>query len=162
MKKLLKVFGVIVLALLLIIGAGAIYFVASFPKVGPARNLVIESTPERVARGRYLANHVAACFFCHGTRNFDYYAGPIVPGTEAKGGEEFKGEFGTIYLPNLTPAALGNWSDGEIELALVAGVNQEGKALFPMMPYREYGKMNEEDINAIVAYLRTLPSIPNE
>ncbi len=161
MKKFLKIFGVIVLVLLLMVGASAIYFVSSFPKVGPARNLTIASTPERVARGKYLANHVAACFSCHSTRNFDYYAGPIVPGTGGKGGQELKGDFGTIHLPNITPAALGSWSDGELVRAITAGVNNEGKALFPMMPYREYGQMDEEDLKAIVAYLRALPPIPN-
>ncbi len=163
MKKFLKIFGGIVLALLVLIGAGLIYFVFSYPKSEPASNIKIELTTERIKRGEYLANHVTPCFYCHSTPNYNYYSGPIVSGTKGKGGTKIEeGGLGKVYIPNITPAALGNWSDGEIIRAITAGVNKEGKALFPMMPYTEYQLMPEEDMQAIVAYLRTLPPIPND
>jgi mono/diheme cytochrome c family protein len=161
MKKFLKIFGGIVLALILLIGAGAIYFVSSFPKAGPASDMKIQSTPEKIARGQYLANHVTVCIDCHSTRNFDYYSGPIVSGTEGKGGMEFPDAAGTFYPSNITPAALGNWTDGEIMRAVASGVNKDGEALFPMMPYPLYGQLAQEDVEAIVAYLKTLPPIQN-
>ncbi len=52
MKKFLKIFGGIVLALILIVGAGLIYFFTSFPKVGTAPNLTIDATPEKIERSR--------------------------------------------------------------------------------------------------------------
>jgi mono/diheme cytochrome c family protein len=163
MKKFLKIFGGIVLALLLLIGAGLIYFVASFPKAEPAANIKIELTSERVKRGEYLANHVTPCFYCHATSDYNYYSGPPAPGTKGKGGTKIEDEgLGVLYIPNITPAALGNWSDGEIVRAITAGVNKNGEALFPMMPYTEFKLLPEEDVHAIVAYLRTLPPIPNE
>ncbi|MDZ7363094.1 MAG: c-type cytochrome [candidate division KSB1 bacterium] len=162
MKKFLKILGGIVLALVVLMGAGLIYFMSSFPKAGPAPNLTIEPAPEKVARGKYLANHVTVCIDCHSTRNFDYYSGPLEPGTEGKGGAEFAEPIGTFYVPNITPAALGNWTDGEILHAFTAGVNKDGQALFPFMPYPIYSALSQDDAEAIVAYLRTLPPIQNE
>jgi len=162
MKKFLKIFRGIVLAVVLLVGTGLIYFVSSFPKAGPAPNLTIEPTPEKIARGMYLANHVTVCIDCHSTRNFDYYSGPLEPGTEGKGGAEFVETIGTLYAPNITPAAIGNWTDGEILHALTAGVNKDGQALFPLMPYPIYSALSQDDAEAIVAYLRTLPPIQNE
>jgi mono/diheme cytochrome c family protein len=162
MKKILKILGGIVLALAVLLGAGAIYFFATFPKAEPAADLRIEPTPEKIARGKYLANHVAVCLDCHSTHDYNYYSNPVVPGTEGKGGEEFTEAIGTLRMPNITPAALGNWTDGEIMRAITAGVDKDGRALFPMMPYLNYSQLAEEDVHAIVAYIRTLPPIQNE
>jgi mono/diheme cytochrome c family protein len=162
MRKFLKIFGGIVLGLLALLGAGLIYFFAAFPKVGPAADLKIEATPERIARGKYLTNHVTICLDCHSTHDYNYYSGPLVPGTEGKGGTDFTDEAGTFYMPNITPAVIGNWSDGEIVRAITAGVDKDGKPLFPMMPYQIYNQLAEEDVHAIVAYIRTLPPIQNE
>lgn len=162
MKKFFKILGGIVLGLVVLLGAGLIYFFSAFPKVGRASDLKIELTPEKIARGKYLANHVSVCIDCHSTRDFNYYSGPIMPGTEGKGGAEFAEAAGTFYPRNITPAALGNWTDGEIVRAIVSGIDKDGKALFPMMPYPIYNQLAQEDAEAIVAYLRTLPAIQNE
>jgi mono/diheme cytochrome c family protein len=161
MKKFFKILGGIVLGLVVLLGAGLVYFFSAFPKVGPATDLKIELTPEKIARGKYLANHVSVCIDCHSQRDFNYYAGPIVPGTEGKGGMEFADAAGTFYPRNITPAALGNWTDGEIVRAIVSGVDKDGAALFPMMPYPIANHAAQDDIEAIVAYLRTLPPIQN-
>jgi len=58
MKKFLKIFGGIVLTLLLLVGAGLIYFVSSYPKSEAAANIKIELTTEKIKRGEYLMNHV--------------------------------------------------------------------------------------------------------
>jgi mono/diheme cytochrome c family protein len=162
MRKFLKIFGGIIIALVLLIGAGLAYFVASFPKAEPAADIKIQATPEKIARGKYLAHHVTVCIDCHSTRNFDYFSGPVVAGTEGKGGMEFPDLAGTFYPSNITPAALGSWTDGEIIRAITAGVNKEGAALFPMMPYPMYKDLAQEDVEAIVAYVRTLPAIQND
>jgi len=163
MKKFLKIFGGIVLALLLLVGAGLAYFVLSYPKSEPPASIKIELTTEKIKRGEYLANHVTPCFYCHASPDYNYYSGPLAPGTKGKGGAKIEQDgLGKLYMPNITPAALGNWTDGELIRAITAGVNKEGKALFPMMPYTEYRRMPEEDVQAIVAYLRTLPPIPND
>lgn len=162
MKKFLKIFGGIVLALVVLIGAGLLYFISAFPKVGAAVNLKIAVTPEKIARGKYLSNHVSVCIDCHSTRDFNFYSGPVMPGTEGKGGAEFVDAAGTFYPRNITPAALGNWTDGEIIRAITSGVDKDGQALFPMMPYPIYNYLAQDDVEAIVAYLRTLPPIQND
>lgn len=162
MKKVFKILGGIVLALVVLVGAGVIYFLSAFPKVGAAPELHVTATPELVERGKYLANHVNVCIDCHSTRDFNYYSGPIISGTEGKGGAEFVETIGTFRAPNITPAALAEWSDGEIARAIASGVNKDGEALFPMMPYPIYNALAQEDLEALIAYLRTLPRIENE
>ncbi|HET8754023.1 MAG TPA: hypothetical protein VFM59_06645, partial [Salinimicrobium sp.] len=151
------------LALVLIIAVVFIKFL--LPNVGEAPYLEIASSPERVEHGKYLANHVAVCMDCHSARDWKRYTGPLVPGTFGKGGEYFGPEMGfpgKFYAKNLTPIHLGNWSDGELFRAITTGVSKDGHALFPVMPYLYYGKMDEEDIYSIIAYLRTLEPIENE
>lgn len=149
----MKIFGGIVLALILVVGAGLIYFFASFPKVGAAPDISIQATPEKIARGKYLANHVSVCIDCHSTRNFDYYSGPIVPGTEGKGGMEFTEAFGTFRPSNITPAALGNWSDGEI----VRAIRRFGRDL-QLLAHFEAGEKRREETQhgGIKRQMRTL------
>ena len=119
-----------------------------------------------MTRGAYLFNNVARCVDCHSTRDWTKYAAPVVKGTEGKGGEAFThalmGVPGEFYARNITPTALADWTDGEIARAITTGVNKHGEALFPVMPYRNYGELDPEDIDAIVAYIRTLKPQPDE
>jgi hypothetical protein len=164
LRKMFKIIGITAAVLMLLIVAGLVYFNASFPKAEPPVNVTVELTPERIARGEYLANHVNVCIDCHSNRDWSKFSGPIIPGTEARGGDEFGKEMGfpgTIYAKNITPANLGNWTDGEIIRAITTGVNKHNEALFPIMPYYNYNQMSEEDVYSIVAYLRTLPPIEN-
>jgi mono/diheme cytochrome c family protein len=164
MRPAVRWFLRIVVVLLIIAAAGVGYLFIAYPSVPPAENVQVAITPERVARGAYLFDHVAICVACHSTRDFSRVAGPVVRGTEGKGGEAFTREMGmpgTIHARNITPAAIGDWTDGEIVRALAAGVDKHGDALFPLMPYLNYGAMDREDIEAIVAYMRTLPPIVN-
>lgn len=101
---------------------------------------------------------------CHSTRDFTRFAGPVVTGTEGKGGEAFPREMGfpgNFYARNITPAAIGDWTDGDVIRALTTGVSKHGESLFPLMPYLSYGKADQEDVESIVAYLRTLKPIVN-
>ena len=164
-SKLKKSLGYLFLVIAITIVAGILYLRFFLPDVEAAPYLSIEATPERIERGRYLANHVTGCMDCHSTRDWSRYSAPIVEGTLGKGGEYFGPEMGfpgKFYSRNLTPANLGDWTDGEIFRAITTGVNREGKALFPVMPYSFYRKMDREDIYAIIAYLRTLPARPSE
>ncbi|MGV3559069.1 c-type cytochrome [Larkinella arboricola] len=101
---------------------------------------------------------------CHSRRDYNRLGGPVVSGTVGGGGEEFGKNYGlpgTYYAKNITPFALKNWSDTELLLAMTAGVSKDGKPLFPLMPYANYGKMDESDALAILAYLRTLEPVEN-
>lgn len=164
MKKILKfvAWGTGLVVLVIALGLG--YLFVRYPHVEPVRDLSVSTTPERLARGAYLANHVAVCVDCHSTRNWDYFAGPIVPGTEGKGGEVFDESFGfpgTIVAHNITPAALGSVNDGVLYRAITSGVDKKGRAMFPLMPYTRYNSMSEEDVLSVIAYIRSLKPIEN-
>lgn len=149
----------------LLIGGGFTYLMTAYPKVSPAETLSVEKTPARVERGRYLATHVAVCLDCHSTRDWGKLSGPLVPGTLGKGGEYFGRDFGfpgDFYSRNLTPAAIGEWGDGEVLRAFTSGVSKDGRPFFPVMPYTSYRHMTHADAEAIVAFLRTLEAIDSD
>ncbi len=165
MKKVLRVLGFLVLFLVIAASAGLLYFNSAFPVKISANDFHLDATPKQIARGEYLVHHVTLCLDCHSTRNFEYYAGPIVDGTWGKGGESFdqaKANVpGIIYATNITPAGIGNWTNGEIMRAITAGLSKDNVALFPLMPYTHYAGMAKEDVLSIIAYIRTLPAIEN-
>jgi mono/diheme cytochrome c family protein len=165
MGKVLKIIGIVVGILALGIVAVMAYVKLALPNVGPPPVIAIRATPAQIEHGRYLANHVANCMSCHSTRDFLKRAGPVVSGTEGKGGEGFLREDGfpgNYYAPNLTPAHLLNWSDGQIYRAITTGVSRDGHALFPVMPYEKFAHMDPNDIKDIISYLRSLKPIQND
>jgi len=116
-------------------------------------------TPELIARGEYLANHVTICMDCHGERDWTRYSGPPVQGTAGTGGEIFNQQMGfpgVFYAKNITPGHLGNWTDDQLLRAFTTGVKPDGEVLFPVMPYPYYRHLDPTDAAAIIAYIRTL------
>ncbi|MBL7765109.1 MAG: c-type cytochrome [Chitinophagaceae bacterium] len=164
MKKVLKVLGYLLLIIVVLLAGLITYVKMALPNVGPAENLTVELTPERIARGKYLAHSVTVCMDCHSTRDWSKFSGPLVPNTLGKGGEKFDQTFGfpgVYYSKNITPAGIKDYTDGELYRAITTGVNRKGEALFPVMPYHYYGRMDPEDIKSIIAYIRTLTPIEN-
>lgn len=157
--KILRIAGFLALALILIVVFSGIYIKVALPNMGEPEAIQIERTPERVERGKYLANHVTVCMDCHGTRDWSLFSGPMVPGVEGAGGEPFlreQGFPGSFYAPNITPYHLGDWTDGELLRAITTGETKDHRALFPLMGYLRFGKMDLEDVYSIIAYIRTL------
>lgn len=135
------------------------------PFIGPrARELTdrtFQATDARIVRGRYLVRSVAGCLACHS----DVDTGRGVP-TEAAmdGGGKVMAAEGLPWLvaPNLTPdpeTGIGTWSDDMLARAIREGIGHDGRALFPMMPYPVYREMSDEDLAAIIVYLRSLPPV---
>ena len=122
-----------------------------------------------VQRGEYLVKSLGACGDCHTPRNLlgqpdtgRFLAGMNgifqVPGLGPDGGP------GIIGASNLTPdmdTGLGSWTDAQIKNAMLNGIDKDGNALFPIMPYYVLHNMSDADADAIVAYLRTIPAIGN-
>ena len=158
MKKILL--AVVVLLLLIPIGL-ITYLNVAFPKDIPAPAITASKDPAVIAHGEYLANHVLACVDCHSDRNWTARTGPVVPGTIGKGGQGMEPEVGDVVARNITPFALADWSDGEIARAIACGLDRDGVALSPSMPYMEYNTLYEEDLVAVVSYIRTLAPIDN-
>ena len=118
MRRWLKIAGYCLLALLLLVVVAIPAVIGIRPIIGPrARPLTertFERTPERVERGRYIANSVSGCMFCHSELDWQAPGFPVKPGTEG-GGRSFADE-GVPFLssPNLTPdveTGAGSWSD---------------------------------------------------
>lgn len=162
MKRLLR-YVVILVGVAIVFVLGLLGYVTFFlPNVGAPLELKVEITPERLERGKYLANNVMLCMDCHAERDWSIYAGPPVESKLGAGGERFDHDMnfpGIFYAPNLTPAALSDWTDGEIFRAVTSGVSKDGRALFPIMPYLNYGQLEKEDIYSVIAYLRSLQPV---
>ncbi len=155
------ILGIIVVVLAL---GGFLYLKNAFPKVAPPEDMKVEITPERVERGKYLANHVMLCMDCHGERDWTLFAGPPKPGTLGAGGDRFDQTMnfpGVFYARNITPHGIGDWRDGEIYRLLTTGVTKHNEVIFPVMPYGNYAKCDPEDLKAVIAYLRTLEPVKN-
>ncbi len=166
MRKFIALFAIL-------IGIASIsYFTAcnNNKKEEPQANNKEDSLKKVIARGDYLANHVAACIHCHSQRDFTKFAGPTVPGTEGGGGQAFAHDMldaipGVLYSRNITPdpeTGIGTWTDDEILRAITQGINKNGDTLFPLMPYARYNHMAKEDLLSIIAYLHTLKPIKNK
>ena len=165
MKKLFKFVGYSLLTIMLLVAIVLVYIKTALPKVGDPENLSIAYTPERIERGRYLANSVTICMDCHSTRDWTKFSGPIIPGTFGVGGERFDqtvGFPGVYFSKNITPHGISRYTDGELFRVITTGVTKEGRAMFPVMPYQHYGAMDPEDINSIIAYIRSLAPIKTE
>jgi hypothetical protein len=162
MKRIMFGFALI---LLLAVIMGIVYLKLILPDVGPAPELQVQITQERIERGRYLAHNVMLCADCHSMRDYSRFSGPITGKHFAGGGNEFTEENGlpgNFHAKNLTPYYLGEWTDGEIFRAITSGVSKDGSALFPVMPYPLYNQAEAEDIYAVIAYLRTLEPVEND
>jgi len=165
MKKTFKIIAYIVGGVIILVTGFSIYFNSSYPNVDPPSNEKVEVTPVRLERGKYLANHVTVCIDCHSTRDWTKYSGPPKMGTLGMGGDKFDeataGIPGVLYAKNITPAGIGKYTDGELMRLITNGVTNEGRAIFPLMPYLGYNKLTKEDLYSIVVYIRSLQSIQN-
>ena len=77
MRKVFKILGILLGIVIIIIACAAIYIKTALPDVGPPPELKITASPEKIERGKYLANHVMICMDCHSTRDWRYFAGPM-------------------------------------------------------------------------------------
>ncbi len=165
MKVVLKVLGALVLLAVVLAGAGVVYLAMKKPALSAPSAEKVEATPARMARGEYLVLHVSDCLGCHSDFQRDRFGVPPKPGTEGQGGYPFDKKLGipgVVQAQNITPdpeTGLGSWTDGEIIRAVREGVDRNGQALFPQMPYPYFRSMSDEDVRSVVVYLRTLKPI---
>jgi mono/diheme cytochrome c family protein len=128
-------------------------------------NEVVTSTPERLARGSYLVNQAMACGACHTPRQGGTLLGGERPDRVLAGTTlELRPGGIKVWAPNLTPdveTGLGGWSDDEIMRAVRDGVGKDGRLMFPMMPFSSYQHVSDEDLRAVVAYLRSVRPVKN-
>lgn len=116
---------------------------------------------DAVARGDYLVNSIMGCGNCHTPQG---PAGPDISRRLAGGmAIEEPGLF-TAQVPNITQDAatgIGAWTDGQIATAIRDGLRPDGSLIGPPMPMALYRGISDDDLAAIVAYLRTVPAVAN-
>ena len=114
---------------------------------------------DKLKRGFYLAT-IAHCMECH-SRAPD--GTPDFKGRWGKGGHEMTGPYGKVTVANITShpdKGIGRWSDAEIRRALREGVGRDGRTFKPPMARNiYYSTMTDEDVDAIIAWLRTIPPL---
>ena len=106
---------------------------------------------ELVARGQYIFAVSGGCA-CHTEPK----------GVHNAGARPFQIPLGTVYSTNLTSdneTGLGNWTDQQIIDAIIKGLRKDGSRQLPLMPYTLYSGMAQEDLKALVAYLRSLKPV---
>ena len=167
MRKLLIVVAGLIAAAVVLAGAGVTYLYVRKPSQAPAASIKVAMTPERIARGAYIFTSVADCDGCHSQRDYSLVNGPVVTTGRGRGNllsDMMKGLPGVVVAPNITPdmeTGIGAWTDGEKIRAIRDGVDRDGNALFPMMPYAGFRSMSDEDVEAVVAYLDAMPPVKN-
>jgi mono/diheme cytochrome c family protein len=136
-----------------------VYKAAAYPVPLPgAETSIGDMVPaDPVKRGFYLAT-LAHCMECHsrkpdGVQDFKNWWG--------KGGHEMKGPFGSVVVSNISShkeKGVGAWTDAELKRVLTEGIGRDGRVLkLPMARQRFFSKMTEQDLNAIVAWVHTIP-----
>lgn len=163
-KRVLSVLGwigatLLGLVLILVVYVNARWDVADGR---PAPNLKASTDSATIAHGEYIFKYQVQCWGCHQS----VPAGPAAP---PSGGYLFDltavgPGFGKWYSRNITPdveTGIGSWTDGEIVQALREGIRKDRTLLFPIMPIDWYHNMADEDVLAIVAYLRSIPPVKN-
>ena len=113
-----------------------------------------------VQRGKYLVETMG-CASCHSQYSDD---GTLIPGAQLSGGYTFDlYPYGVYVTGNLTSdkeTGLGAWTDDEIKRALTRGIRRDGSRLLPFpMPWTAVSQMKEDDVNALVTYLLTVPPV---
>jgi mono/diheme cytochrome c family protein len=153
-KRVLKWIAIVAVVVLVGVSGFAAYsaraYSQSMAKVYdvPLPGIVRSTDAAVIARGRHVAESIGACASsdCHGP---DLAGGkPIV-----------MGPLGTITAPNITPAAHGGqYSDGELARVILHGIKRDGKSV-RFMPSQELNWLPDDDVQAVISYLRTVPPV---
>lgn len=124
---------------------------------------------DEAARGAYLVN-LLGCARCH-TEGYligNAATGPALAGSRV--GIAYSGAIdetrpGLVFAANLTPdqkTGLGRWTRRDIVRALTTGVGTDGHQRLPVMPWPNYAALRDSDLQAIAAFLQSLPPVFRE
>jgi mono/diheme cytochrome c family protein len=153
MRRLLKWFGILVAAIvILVVGLAGYVYVASNNVMARSYSVQVPAVsiptdPAAIARGKYLAEKVAVCTECHAPD----LGGKVV---------DDNATLGRLVAANLTRGRGGlpaDYSDQDFVRVLTHGVKRDGKSVI-FMPVVDY-TFTAEDLGAIVAYVKSMPPV---
>ncbi|HEY0713583.1 MAG TPA: cytochrome c, partial [Polyangia bacterium] len=143
------------LALLVVAGLGC-----TGRYVRPTTQEAVAASEDRVARGNYLVNSVMSCGACHSPRVGGTWLGGERADAYLAGGSVFDDPENNfkVSTPNITQdreTGIGAWTDDEIMRAIRDGIHRDDDRLrYPPMPFYMYDTLSDDDVRAVVAYLR--------
>src|SRR3984885_2397263 len=150
-------------SLRLILLIGALFCLSSEVTAQHGGLEAIARTPERLARGKYLVEGLLQCPLCHS--QIDFKKRPTQPIAGTKGGgrifdrTQLFGPGYRVVASNITSDqeyGAGKWKDTDFVRALRQGIGHDGRTLFPLMPYKYFRNLSDEDLAAVVVYERSL------
>jgi mono/diheme cytochrome c family protein len=155
-------------AVLLCLGVGcqkAPTVTEAAPPVSILEMETIPRTPARLVRGEYLVEGLLQCPFCHSDYDFKHRPARPVEGKKAGGAD-----FDTFGLPkgnrivasNISSDVeygAGTWKDADFVRALRRGIGQDGRTLFPLMPYQYFRSLSDEDLASVIVYERSMAPV---
>jgi len=172
-RTALKALKILAGLLVLCIGGLAVYVMVTWNRTyeAPLPSVVISRNPAVLARGEYLVFGPAHCADCHGGSAANQAAPTSNAGDQPRpdareplsGGARLQiGPLGAIYASNLTPdrdTGIGRYSDALLARMMRWAVKPDGHATVePLMPF---GNMSDEDLVAVLSYLRAQPPVKN-
>jgi len=159
-RSLVVLFGLVIVVIGIGAGTVSVRWKRTFEAPFPA--ITASTDPAVIERGAYLAYGPAHCAYCHTAgpeqwKRLD--AGERVP---LSGGFKFPVPFGDFYSRNLTPdkeTGIGTRTDGELARVLRHMVHADGRVVLPFMEFQD---MSDEDLIAVISFLRSQPAVKNE
>jgi mono/diheme cytochrome c family protein len=115
----------------------------------------------QLKRGKYLVESIMGCGHCHTPQG---PAGPVMDRALSGGPPIEEGKLFTALPSNITPdpeTGIGKWTDAQIRVAIREGKRPDGTLIGPPMPFGQYRGIADADLDAVVAYLRTVPALKN-
>jgi len=165
-KGMVRLLAIVCTVVVVAVIALAAYVSVTWDKIydRPLPQVRVSRDPAVLARGEYLVYGPAHCVECHGAsydalqKLADGEKAPLVGGVALPAGP-----LGVLYSSNLTPdpeTGIGRYTDGQIARMMRWAIRPDGRATIePLMPF---GNMSEDDLSAIVSYLRAQSPVRHE
>ncbi|WP_245686531.1 c-type cytochrome [Paracoccus tibetensis] len=140
----------------------SVYNIPLPPAYGPPVETVTHPVEGvSIEYGAYLAGPVSHCVECHSAPGPQ---GAMIETHPFAGGFQFEGPWGLAVATNLTPHpedGLADHSDAELKAMITQGIRPNGERMMPPMPYDYFAKMTDQDVDAVILYLRSLQPLPS-
>src|SRR3989441_6608255 len=167
-RRLRKMLGTAVIILLILASVAITFTIGWRPIIGPRMRTLtdrrFETTNARLERGRYLVDSVMGCLGCHSPTDIRKPGAPPAASMLGAGARWADAGLPWVVVPNITPdkeTGAGNWTDDMLARAIREGIGHDDRTLFPLMPYKNYREMPDEDLASVVVYLRSLAPVKN-